>query len=191
MDKAERLKRLLDVATEDRPSTKEVAGLLSTLIKQVRETLDKTKGEMMKCMEKVSHETLMSVNEKVASMDTMLQDCEKRLNKAIKTLQTDNYKLLNNEVYKLEQAIKDIKPFDATTLENKWAVRLLEVETRIDEIKQLSAYEVRDLIESLPDGEKVVWSAIQGVVGIHVGKTPPEDKDMLWLDTTGGWVEMK
>jgi hypothetical protein len=42
---------------------------------------------------------------------------------------------------------------------------------------------IRDKIETLKNDDRLDWTSIRGVIGTHKGTTPPEDKDMIWLDT--------
>lgn len=43
--------------------------------------------------------------------------------------------------------------------------------------------QVRDKLEILQEDERLDWTAVKGVIGIHIGPNPPEDKNMLWVDT--------
>lgn len=191
MEKVERLKKLFEVATEDRPSTKEVAVLLSGLIKTVKEALKQTEDRVYKALGSLESDAMKAHDNFIDLLEKTSKDMHKTLSKEHAMSQKEWYKALNNEVYKLEKCMQEMPHFDPKALEEKWSVVIGDLEAKIDDIKQMTGMEVRDLLEVLDGEERLDYKAVKGVVGIHKGKTPPEDKDMLWIDTNGVWVEMK
>lgn len=43
------------------------------------------------------------------------------------------------------------------------------------------AVPIRDVLETLKGNERLDYTAVKGIVGIHIGATAPEDKKMLWI----------
>ena len=54
-----------------------------------------------------------------------------------------------------------------------------------DALKPLIPIIARDGLEAFEDDERLDWTAVKGVVGIHIGNNPPEDTTMLWIDLKG------
>lgn len=116
-----------------------------------------------------------------------LSDLKVLLDDAIEKTQDKAYKALNAECYKLEKMIAEIPQFSPAQLEEKFATVISNLESelasRIDaSSNKQTPVEVRDGLETLSGDERLSWNAVNGVVGIHVGKMPPEDKEMLWVD---------
>jgi hypothetical protein len=154
--KLQKLKWIMQVANQDVPSTKEVANLLTSLIKSVKTSLAEHKGsissDMKECMSMC--ETMQGSIEEVRTM----------MSSGDKKVQAEVYKMLSNEVYKLEKLISEIKPYDPALLEDKWSVVIHELHAKLDAIKpyELKAEEVRDSLESLSDEERLDITAIKG-----------------------------
>lgn len=159
MDKQERLKKILEIATEDHPSTKEVASLVTQIISTVKEVQKNLKSDMesgIKGCEKMCND----VENSLGSLESKLTAL---ISKSTKETQDKAYKQLNNEVYKLEKLIKDVPQFDSTPLESKFSLVIKELETKIDLWKQLSPIEIKNSLENLVGDERLDKSAIKGI----------------------------
>lgn len=159
MNPADRLKKLLEVATEDRPSSKEVVLLVKTIIATVGESMKGIRAEVSKS-DSSSKELFSKAN---ASLSLSIARLERLTESSIKSSSDKWYKELNNEVYKLEEQIKNIPAFDSSPLEAKWSAVVADIESSIREWKQLTPQEIRDGLESLVDDERLDISAIKGI----------------------------
>lgn len=159
MDKQDRLKKMLEIATEDRPSTKEVASLIAQVINTVKEVQKTLKSDMelgMKGCEKMCNDVENSLGSLESKLTTLISKSSKESNDKA-------YKDLNNEVYKLEKLIRDIPQFDSSILESKWSTVIGDLDSKISQWKQLTATEIRDSLESITnEEEKLDFSAIKG-----------------------------
>jgi exonuclease VII large subunit len=189
MDKQERLKKLLEIAVEDRPSTKEVVALLSNLIKSVKETLKNTRDELKSNYSVVVKQIAKELEDKNAkdikslqdALEEQVEDLTDILSKEAEIVTKDWYKTLSNEVYKLEKLISEVPQFSPAQLEAKFGAVINDLENKLYLLKP-NAIEVRDMLETLQDDDRLDITAVKGAVGVHVGTTPPEDKSMLWVD---------
>lgn len=160
MDKQERLKKMLELLNEDRPSSKEVASLVLQLTNVIKETRDTLRKE--------ANMSMSECKDMCNSCETALKSVENRINvimsKSNKDIQDKWYKELNNEVYKLEKLISDIPQFDSSKLEAKWTSVISDLDIKIKDFKQLTAFDIRDLLESIVSSEdKLDKSAVKGI----------------------------
>lgn len=163
MDKFERAKKFLEIANENRPTTKEVADFAVQIINTVKEVQKTLKSDMdsgMKGCEKMCKD----VENSLGSLENKLTAL---ISKSSKESNDKAYKDLNNEVYKLEKLISDIPQFDSTPLESKFGFVIKSLESKIDEWKQLNAFDVRDLVESLTGDDRISKNAIKGIDAIE------------------------
>jgi hypothetical protein len=189
MDKLSQLKQVVEIINTDRASKKEVALIIGQLV----DVLKKVRGDLKKDFDQTLDLALESngviiedaIKELEIKLGSALKEITSTVSKARKETLDEAYKSINREVYNLEQAIKNIPQFDTAQLENKWSLVISNLENRLNSIKlpELSPIEIRDSLESLTDEQRLDWTAVNGVVGIHVGIKPPEDKKMLWVDT--------
>lgn len=163
-------------------SAKEVARIVAELIKSIK-TVKSSLSEDI-----AGNASAISKLEK--SVNISIKELQKEIGNSTKETKDKAYKDLNAEVYKLEKLISEVPQFSPVQLEQKFGAVIKDLEQRFHdkvnsiEIPTLPSPEAtRDLLESLEGNEKLNWSAVDGVVGIHVGKTPPEDNKMLWIDT--------
>lgn len=73
------------------------------------------------------------------------------------------YKDLNREVYKLEQAVKNVPMFDPTQLEAKFEKVISSLASKISDWKQLGPIDIRDILEAFEGDDRLDIKAIRGV----------------------------
>lgn len=161
MDTAERVKKVFDSMG---PSRKEVASLISDVIRAVKEAQKALRSEMASN----SKECKDMCDESCAKLETAVYDLKsfikESLSKSEKETQDKAYKQLNAAVYNLEQQIKNIEVYDDSLLETKWATVVEDLRQRIENVKPyiMSATEVRDSLESLREDDRLDISAVKG-----------------------------
>lgn len=151
----------------NKPSTKEVAGLIAQVITAVKQWQTTIRGELKASSDKNTQE----VEKLKEDAQTFLEDCEARLATIAEKLNKDSsdewYKALNREVYKLEQLIKDVPQFSPLQLEEKFGTVISDLEeslrVQIESIKPQTAIQVRDSLETLEYDERLDASAIKGL----------------------------
>lgn len=172
----------------DVASKKEVALLLKEVIDAVKKINSELKEDVKKVASEVKGEVVSSnetnsstVKELKAEVKESIKDLSKLLKESVKEAQNKAYKDLNAEVYKLEKLISEVPQFSPAQLEAKFGAVITDLENRLSTLKP-TAIEVRDLLETLQDDDRLDITAVKGAVGVHVGPTPPDDTSMLWVD---------
>lgn len=150
-----------------KPSTKEVATLISQVISAVKEVRANLKKEIddsntlnKGLLKDFDQEIRIKLDEK---LESRLEAFQALLSKDNKQVKGEFYKSLNAEVYKLEKAIREIEPFNPNQIESKFSEVINQLEKRISDIRSLTNVEIRDSLETLKDEERLDVSAIKGI----------------------------
>lgn len=168
MERTERFKKLLDIATEDRPSTKEVVDLLSKFIVEIRKYISITTDEIESRFDtkgnKISVEISTRLDKAIDSLESKIIDIAKSASSKNEISTKDWYKALNNAIYDIERQINDIKEYDDTAIQTKWSTVIDEIYQKIDNIKPFITQptDIRDALEMLEGDERLDISAIKG-----------------------------
>lgn len=160
MDKLKELKSVIEIINTDRASTKEVALAIKAVIEAIRKAREDMKSELASSSNDIKGE--------IKILDGSLKSTERSLKLLIaqtdKQSTDDFYKLLNREVYKLEEQINNIEIYDDSKLETKWAAVVDDLHQKIKDIKPfiLNAVDVRNALESLIGDERLDIDSIKG-----------------------------
>lgn len=159
MDKAERLKKLYEIANDDRPSAKDVASLASRIIKSVQGLQTELNRKIDS--NDVSHKQAVKTLE--MALHRQVEELRKEMSKVGKDTQDKAYKTLSNEVYKLEKTIKELPQLNISQLEAKFTAVIDNLMAEFEAINPLTPVEIRNALESLNGDEKLDASAIKGL----------------------------
>lgn len=152
--KLDKLKKLLEVAAEDVPSTKDVAKMFSELV----EFLKKTKQELRALSDDDRISLDKTVSSALSNMKRFTKDLEKRTESVKKDAQKDISRVRDaflGEIARIERQIPGMP--DLSIIERS----LERLEAAIP--KEPTAEKIRDLLETLEGEEKLSVDAISGL----------------------------
>lgn len=156
MDNYERLKKLVEVANEDRPSTKEVAKMIKTII----DAINRTKESLSSELELSNKQNRSTVERALKSFTEAGDRLEKMVNKNM-TKSTSDMNILQKSLEKEIGKVKDM--IEEPDFEPLWQ-KLGELEGKIpDAQEEINSIQIRNKLESLSDDERLDKSAIRGL----------------------------
>ncbi len=156
-DQAQELKSFVKFIA-DRPTKKDVALAIETLLKAVRAMRDTLKSDMDSMSS--SHFSEMK------RMDAMLKSCEKDMKgmcsdmgKSSKKDMADMKESLEMKISKVQEQIDSMEEYDSTEID----ACVADLKSKLEAFKLPTAEETRDKLESLKDDERLDKSAIKGI----------------------------
>ncbi len=166
------------------PTKEDVATLISELGRAVSKVIAKAQDSMNADMSSNMKECMDMCKAYETALGELKVELSNKVSSGDKKVADEAYKRLNSAIYGLEQQVAAIEQDLSPKLETKWAVVIAELRDKIDLIKPytLNILDIRNGLEALTEKERLNWTAVQGVIGIHIGTQPPEDKEMLWID---------